>query len=185
MRSCQQIVTSLLFFGFMANLELSGSSIQDAESVKLTFSLKITFYLTKTEKELKNFQHSSHTIALSKGIIFAKKTLIFCTKMLTSAILNLCVYLCTKFQVSSIIITSFKQEGNFTPPPTPTTPRNKPLKSPPRLGLIVATTHKSLVKHCWFYYKTPLCNFKYCRVQIEKASYWLPSKQSISNHVSV
>ena len=75
MRSCQQIVTSLLFFGFMANLELSGSSIQDAESVKLTFSLKITFYLTKTEKELKNFQHSSHTIALSKGIIFAKKCL--------------------------------------------------------------------------------------------------------------
>ena len=131
MRSCQQIVTSLLFFGFMANLELSGSSIQDAESVKLTFSLKITFYLTKTEKELKNFQHSSHTIALSKGIIFAKKTLIFCTKMLTSAILNLCVYLCTKFQASSIIITSFKQ-GVILPPPTHHTSKQT-LKKPTQI----------------------------------------------------
>ena len=128
MTSCQQIVTSLLFFGFMANLELSGSRIPDAESVKLTFSLKITFYPTKTEKELKNLKHSSHIIALSKGIIFAKKHLFFCTKMLTSAILNLCVYLCTKFQVSSIIITSFKQEGNFTPPHTHHTSKQTPKK---------------------------------------------------------
>ena len=37
----------------------------------------------------------------------------------------------------------------------------------------------------WFYYKTLLWNFKYCRVQIEKVSYWLSSKQSMSNHVSL
>ena len=49
MTSPQQIVTSLSFFQFMANLEPSGSRIPEAESVKLTFSLKVTFNLTKTE----------------------------------------------------------------------------------------------------------------------------------------
>ena len=34
------------------------------------FSLIVTFYLTKTENRAK--KHSSHTIALSKGPIFAK-----------------------------------------------------------------------------------------------------------------
>ena len=37
----------------------------------------------------------------------------------------------------------------------------------------------------WFYYKTALWNFKYCRVQIEKVSYWLSSKQVMSNYVSL
>ena len=43
------------------------------------------------------------------------------------------VYLRAKFEVSSIILTGFRQGGgdNFTLPP----PQNKPLKSPPRLGL--------------------------------------------------
>ena len=27
--------------------------------------------------------------------------------------------------------------------------------------------------------------FQYCRLQIEKVSYWLSSKQSMSNHVSL
>ena len=34
----------------MANWELSQNRIPDAQSVKYTFSLKVTFYLTKTEK---------------------------------------------------------------------------------------------------------------------------------------
>ena len=34
----------------------------------------VTFYLTKAEKITKNIQHSSHTIALSKGTISAKKS---------------------------------------------------------------------------------------------------------------
>ena len=42
------------------------------------------------------------------------------------------VYLRTKFQVSSVILTSFRQGVNL--PPTPP-PQNKPLKSPPRLVL--------------------------------------------------
>ena len=42
------------------------------------------------------------------------------------------MYLRTKFEVSSLILTSFRQGagGSFTPPY-----QNKPLKSPPRLGL--------------------------------------------------
>ena len=44
-----------------------------------------------------------------------------------------CVYLRTKFQVSSIILTSFRQGEGFYPP----TPQNEPLKSPPRLGLML------------------------------------------------
>ena len=65
------------FFQFMANLELSGSRIQDAESIKLTFSLKVAFHLQKRKTELKILKYSSHTIALSKGIIFAKKRWFF------------------------------------------------------------------------------------------------------------
>ena len=42
----------------------------------------------------------------------------------------MCVYLCTKFQVSSIILTSFRQGANFTPPPPPR--QSEPLKSQPR-----------------------------------------------------
>ena len=33
----------------------------------------------------------------------------------------------------------------------------------------------------WFYYKTTHWNFKYSRVQIENAYYWLTDKQSMSN----
>ena len=44
----------------------------------------------------------------------------------------MCVYLRTKFQVSSIILTCFRW-GNFNPPPSP--PQNEPLKSPPQEGL--------------------------------------------------
>ena len=42
------------------------------------------------------------------------------------------VYLRAKFEVCSIILTSFRQgeRGNFIP-----LPQKKPLKSPPRLGL--------------------------------------------------
>ena len=37
----------------------------------------------------------------------------------------------------------------------------------------------------WFYYKRLLWNFKYYLVQIKKVSYWLTSKQLMSNQVSV
>ena len=52
--SCWKIVTSLSFFGFLANLEQSRGRIPDAESGKVTFSVIVTFCLTKTENKLKN-----------------------------------------------------------------------------------------------------------------------------------
>ena len=42
----------------------------------------------------------------------------------------MCLYLRTKLQVSSIILTSFRQGVILLPPP-----QNEPLKSPPTLGL--------------------------------------------------
>ena len=44
----------------------------------------------------------------------------------------MCVCVCTKFQVSCIILTSFRREVIL---PTPTPPQNEPLKTPPRLRL--------------------------------------------------
>ena len=53
MTSCQKTVTSLLLFQFIVNLEQSGSRISDALSVKLKYSLIVTFYLTKSENRTK------------------------------------------------------------------------------------------------------------------------------------
>ena len=55
MMSCQQIVASLSSIQFMANLQSYRSQIPDAWSLKLTFSLTITFYLRKTENRTKKF----------------------------------------------------------------------------------------------------------------------------------
>ena len=49
---CQQIMTSLPFFQFMASIEQCGCQILDAWSPK--FSLITTFYQTKTENKTKN-----------------------------------------------------------------------------------------------------------------------------------
>ena len=46
--------------------------------------------------------------------------------------LHMGVYLRVKFEVSSIILTGFRQGVILHPP---STPQNEPLKSPPRLGL--------------------------------------------------
>ena len=51
--SCRKIVTSLSFFGFLANLEQSGGRIPDTESAKVMFSVIVTFCLTKTENKTK------------------------------------------------------------------------------------------------------------------------------------
>ena len=93
---------------------------------RLTFSLIATlFYLTKMKTELKNLQHSSHTIALSKVTIFDKKCWFISKKVLTSKLrgslnykvyflkLNIGVCLRTKFQVSIIFLTSLRQGWYF------------------------------------------------------------------------
>ena len=84
MASCQQVVMSLSFIKFLDNLEQSGSRISDAYSVKLIFSLKVTFYLTKTGSRTKKSLAQLSIIALNKSTIFAKIA-IFLQKMLTLA----------------------------------------------------------------------------------------------------
>ena len=55
--------------------------------------------------------------------------------------LHICVYLRTKIQLFSIILTSFRPWIILPTPPypprsrRPSSPQNQPLKSPPRLGL--------------------------------------------------
>ena len=61
----------MLCFPLLADLELSGSQIPDASFAKLTLSITIILYLTKTENRNKKYQGSA--IALNKGSIFIKK----------------------------------------------------------------------------------------------------------------
>ena len=51
--SCQEIVTSFSFFGFLANSEQSEGRIPETESAKVIFSVIVTFFLTKTENRTK------------------------------------------------------------------------------------------------------------------------------------
>ena len=61
MTLCRKIVTLSTFFQFIADLEQFGSRISEALSVKLIFSLTVTFYLTKTENRTKkSLTHLSH-----------------------------------------------------------------------------------------------------------------------------
>ena len=63
----------IVIFPIYGHLEQSDSRILDAWSVKLIFSLIVTFILQKLKTELKNLEHSFHTIPLSKATIFNKK----------------------------------------------------------------------------------------------------------------
>ena len=59
--TCQYAVIPLSFFQIITNLEPSRSRIRDAESVKLRFLLKVTFYLTNTvNKILKSLAQLLH-----------------------------------------------------------------------------------------------------------------------------
>ena len=51
-----EIVTLLLFFGFLDNLEQSRDRIPDKVSTKVLFSVTVTFCLTKTENRAKKSQ---------------------------------------------------------------------------------------------------------------------------------
>ena len=53
MTSCQKIVRSLSFLGFLVNMEQSESRIPDTESAKVMFSVIVTFFLTKTGNRTK------------------------------------------------------------------------------------------------------------------------------------
>ena len=79
MTSCRQTATSLSFFRFMTNLELSGSRIRDALSVIFPFSLMVTFYLTKTESRTKDLQLALILLLWVK-LLFLPKNDVFCKK---------------------------------------------------------------------------------------------------------
>ena len=75
----------------------------------------------------------------------------------------MCLYLCVKFEVSTLILTSFRQGvgagggGNFTLPRT----SDELLKSPPRLGLrktVFMTKLSCKVQYLKHYYKTKIKN---------------------------
>ena len=100
----------------------------------------------KNWKQNYKTSNTALTLLLWVKVFFGKKSFFFCKKMLTSAKmrwpsyqkvyfleLHMSAYLRAKFEVSSIIIKGFRQ-GGFYPSPLP----NEPLKSPPRLGLIMA-----------------------------------------------
>ena len=54
-------VTSLSFFGFLANSERSGGRIPNTESAEVMFSVTVTFGLTKTEnRTTKSLTQLSH-----------------------------------------------------------------------------------------------------------------------------
>ena len=71
--SCRKIVTSLSFFGFLANLKQSGGRIPDTESAKVKFSVIATFCLTKTENKTKKALTQLSQHLLNKGTFSDKK----------------------------------------------------------------------------------------------------------------
>ena len=121
--SYQQIVTSMSFFQFQANLQPSGSRIPDGWSKKLAFLLIVTFYLTEPENRTKKSRTQLLYITFSKGTIFVQKQLIFCKnnadiinikevlvlKGIFSKTACLWEYFRTKFQVSSTFVASLRQ----------------------------------------------------------------------------
>ena len=78
--SCRKIVKSLLVFGFLVNLEQSGGRIPDTESAKVMFSVKVTFFLTKTENRTKKSLTQRLTLLLGVKVLFWSKNATFLQK---------------------------------------------------------------------------------------------------------
>ena len=83
MSSCRQILTSLSFFGSLASLKQSRSRIPDAWSVRLTFLVTVTFYLTKAENRTKISPSQFSYYCFELRYYFCQKCC-FLQKMLTS-----------------------------------------------------------------------------------------------------
>ena len=118
-------MTSLPFCQFTASLELSRSRIPDVQPVKLRFSLIVTFYLTKTENRTKNSLKQSIAVRCS-CLFFPKNADISKIKraLVRKWKLHMCAYLHAKFQVSSTVLTRFREEVILPPPSSPTSKRS-------------------------------------------------------------
>ena len=94
----------------------SGSRIPDAWFAKPTFSLKVTFYLKIKEKRTKNslghlwyyYMEQRHNFWQEHADINKSKKALILNGTFSKTI-NVCTYI-PKFQVSSIILTTFRQE---------------------------------------------------------------------------
>ena len=130
MTSCQQIVTSLSYFHFMADLHLDSNKVivNENVSIKLKFSLTIMFYFTKTESKTKKSLTQLSYYCFEYRYYFCQKMLTFFFFFLK----NICsfqqsyggfwhfkvyflkflyfLYLRIKFQASSLMLTSFRQD---------------------------------------------------------------------------
>ena len=106
--SCGAIVIFTIY-GWFGAIWKPDSKCIVCKSYSFINSNLLSYILEKVEAELKNLLHSSCTIGLSKGSIFAKKCWFFGKKMLTSASLRGAWYWKTyllklyKFQVSSMV----------------------------------------------------------------------------------
>lgn len=137
-------MTSLSFLQFMTNFRSSKSRIPDACSVKFTFSLKINLDRTKTKHrskrsltQLSYYLFELRTIFVKKGWLFTKKCCIpkikgaLVLRGIYSGTKYVCIILSFKIQVSSMIITRFRQGKGVILLPLLPQPQSEPQKSYP------------------------------------------------------
>lgn len=105
----------------------------------LTFSLIETFYLTKKGKQNWNTFNIAFLLLFWGKVLFLPKKLFWkkigdINKFKRQDFLKLCMclHLCAKLQVSSIMLTTFKQGREVISYKTPL--QNEPLENPPTLG---------------------------------------------------
>ena len=115
MASYWQIVTSLLFFRFLANLRQFGSRIADAYSIEVTFLLTTTFYLTQTENRTKKSYTTFPWLLWVKVLFLPKNTDISKIKSALALTRYIFVNLRTRFQVSSMPVITAPSNSKRTP----------------------------------------------------------------------
>ena len=121
---------------FLANLRQCRGWIPDAKSANVVFLVIVTFCLTKTENRTRKSLTQLWHYCFEHRYFFGQKTLIFCKKNAgiskskrAEALkvyflkLHMGVYLRAKFEVYSIILTSFREGIVLPPPPSKRTPK--------------------------------------------------------------
>ena len=103
----------------LQRLQPFGSRIPDTWSIKLTFSLRTIFGFTKTEKRTIKFLTQLSYYCFEQRYYFCQKMLIFCKKgdiskikgvMVLKGVFSETKYVCVqRYQVSNVILTSFRQ----------------------------------------------------------------------------
>ena len=83
------ISTNYIFFQVMPDFQPSGSQILELCSIKFTFSLTITFFITNLKTKIKNLSREAVLLLIWIKVQFLTKMMIFCIKLVTSAKLKL------------------------------------------------------------------------------------------------